>query len=236
MRNLRRFSVPLMLAFACAAGAALAASPPLPGFTAHYRLLQNGSPIGRATLTLSPGSDGSWIFTTDSEGTSGLASVLGARTHEVSRFRWVGDLPQGLSYDYTLTMAFKHAHRHVDFDWHDNTIDVDDNGRFHFAARPGALERHTVPLALAAGLAAGRRRFELPVAVRDRIETQHYLAHGEQSVRVPAGSFEATRVSRGDDDGIEAWFAPSKLPVPVKIDQRGKRGFLLELESWAPQS
>jgi len=122
----------------------------------------------------------------------------------------------------------------VRFDWSSHSVDVDDNGTSHFATQPGAVERHTVPLALAAGLAAGKNSFTLPVAVRDRIETQHYAAQGKQKVSVPAGSFDAIRVSRTDGgDAFEAWFAPAKVPAPVKIDQRGKNAFSLELESWS---
>ncbi|MBN8735472.1 MAG: DUF3108 domain-containing protein [Xanthomonadales bacterium] len=213
---------------------AIAATPPLPAFTAHYRVLQNGSPIGEATLTLAPGANGTWTFTTESKGTAGLASLLAAGTREVSTFRWVGDAPQGISYDYTMQSALKQKRRSVRFDWSSHTVEVNDNGAFRFATRPGAVERHTVPIALAAGLAAGKTTFTLPVAVRDRIETQHFSAQGNQNVGVPAGSFDATRVSRTDGgDGFEAWFAPAKLPAPVKIDQRGKNDFSLELESWS---
>jgi hypothetical protein len=214
-------------------GSAIAAAPPLLAFTAHYRVLQNGSPIGEATLTLAPGAGGSWNFTTQSEGTAGLASLLAAGTREVSTFKWVGDTPQGISYDYTMKSALKQKHRSVRFDWSRHTIEVNDNGTFNFATQPGTVERHTVPLALAAGLAAGKTTFTLPVAVRDRIETQHFTAQGKQNVSVPAGTFDATRVSRTDDGDFEAWFAPGKLPVPVKINQRGKNDFSLELERWS---
>lgn len=223
------FAAVLAAAFGSAAAAA-----PLSAFTAHYRVLQNGSPIGEATLTLAPGGSDTWTFTTESQGTAGLASLLAAGTCEVSTFKWVGDSPQGISYDYTMKSALKQKHRSVRFDWSSHTIEVNDNGSFHFATEPGAIERHTVPLALAAGLAAGKARFTLPVAVRDRIEAQHYAAQGKQKVSVPAGNFDATPVSRTDGgDAFEAWFAPAKLPAPIKIDQRGKNAFSLELESWS---
>ncbi len=220
-----------------AAGVAAAAPPPpLPAFTAHYRLLRNGSPIGKATLTLAAGANGTWTFTTQSEGTSGLASLLAAGTREVSVFRWVGDLPQGESYTYAMHTRIKQRHRKVQFDWAAHRITVVDDGTHTFATRPGAMERHTVPLALAAGLAAGQSDFALPVAVRDRIETQHYVTDGRQSLSVPAGTFDAVRVSRtGGGEKFEAWFAPGKVPAPVKIDKRGKNDFAIELESWSTQ-
>jgi hypothetical protein len=221
----------LFIAGAC--GVALAAAP-VPAFTAHYQVLQNGAPIGRATLSLAPAADGAWIFTTDSRGTQGLASLLAASTREVSTFRWVGGLPQGESYDYTMQSALKNQRRAVRFDWSSHTIEVDDRGTHRYATQPGTLERHTVPLALAAGLAAGKTTFTLPVAVRDRVELQHFAAQGHAAVQVPAGTFDATAVSRTDGDGdFEAWFAPGKVPAPVKIEQRGKSPFVLELQDWS---
>lgn len=231
MQHFRKIALILALATVCCTAAA---ATPVPAFTAHYRLLKNGSRIGSATLTLVRGASGTWTLTTRSKGTAGLASLLGASIEETSSFRWVGDLPQGISYDYTLKSALKDEHRSVRFDWNTRTIEVNDHGVHRFPTQPGALERHTVPLALAAGLADGQTSFTLPVAVRDRIEMQHYVAQGRQSVSVPAGSFDAVRISRTDgSDGFEAWFAPARLPAPVKIDQRGKSDFSLELESWS---
>ncbi|HEX5951582.1 MAG TPA: DUF3108 domain-containing protein [Rhodanobacteraceae bacterium] len=234
MHRHRFFGSFFVVALIAAFGSAIAAAPPLPAFTAHYRVLQSGSPIGEATLTLAPNNNGTWTFTTQSEGTAGLASLLAAGTREVSTFKWVGDAPQGIRYDYTMQSALKQKHRSVRFDWSSHSVEVNDNGTFHFATKPGAIERHTVPLALAAGLAAGQTTFALPVAVRDRIETQRFSAQGKQNVSVPAGTFDATRVRRTDEsEGFEAWFAPGKLPAPVRIDQRGKNSFSLELESWS---
>ncbi|MGH8125833.1 MAG: DUF3108 domain-containing protein [Rhodanobacteraceae bacterium] len=231
MQRFCKIGLILMLGTVCCTATAAA---PVPAFTAHYRLLKDGSRIGSATLTLVRNDNGTWVLTTRSKGTAGLASLLGASIEETSTFQWVGDLPQGISYDYTLKSALKDKHRSVRFDWNTHTIEVNDHGMHRFATQPGALERHTVPLALAAGLANGQARFTLPVAVRDRVEMQHYVAHGRQSVGVPAGTFDAVRVSRTDgDDGFEAWFAPTKLPAPVKIEQRGKSNFSLELESWS---
>lgn len=229
MHAIRRILAALTLCALC--GVALAA-PPLPAFSASYRLLRNGSPIGTASVTLARTDGDGWVYTSDSRGTSGLAALVGASTLEVSRFHWVDGLPQGDSYDYTLK-ALKTKHRSVRFDWASHSIEVDDHGLHRFASVPGAIERHTVALALAAGLAAGKTEFTLPVAVKDRIEMQHYVAKPAAPVSVPAGRFAATLVTRIDGgDAFEAWFAPAQLPVPVRIDQRGKDDYTLELERW----
>lgn len=237
MRRIQRLILGLALAAAGTAvlGAASAApAAPVPAFVAHYTLLRNGSAIGTATLTLARGAGDTWTYTSVSRGTSGLASLLSANVKEQSTFQWVGDLPQGDSYDYNMSTALKQKHRSVRFDWGTHTIEVDDHGIQRFATVPGVLERHTVPLALAAGLASGKTSFDLPVAVRDRVQLQHYRVRREQAVTVKAGTFQAADVVRTDGgDAFEAWFAPRQLPVPVKIDQHGKDQYSLELDSWS---
>jgi len=227
--SLHRFFSAALLLFA---GSVLAA--PLPAFTARYQLLKDGSPIGEATMTLQPAGNGTWTFTTASKGTEGLAALMSANIQETSTFRWKADLPEGLSYDYAMDAAIKHKERHVRFDWSGNTISVDDKGWHQFAAQPGALERHTIVLAIAAGLRDGKHDFSLPVAVRDHIETQHYAVQGKQQITVPAGTFDATHVVRSDGGGFEAWFSP-KFPVPVQVAQNDGGELMMKLESYRAQ-
>ncbi len=234
MQHVHGFRFVLAAALAATCMTATAAAPPVPAFTARYRLTQSGALIGDATLTLARGPGDSWTFTTRSKGTAGLAAALGASIRETSTFTWAGDLPQCERYQYTLDSALKSSRRSMRCNWTHHTIQVDDKGSHTFAAVPGTLERHTVPLAIAAGLAAGKSDFALPVAVLDRVEIQHFKAQAKQNVSVPAGTFDATPVARtGDGGDFEAWFAPARLPVPIKIEQRGKGAFSLELESWS---
>ncbi|MEO6969050.1 MAG: DUF3108 domain-containing protein [Rhodanobacteraceae bacterium] len=230
--NILRFSRCVLGAAALLFADSLVAAPP-PAFTAHYQLLQNGSPIGEAAMTLAPSGNREWTFTTQSRGTAGMAALLGADVRETSRFRWKGALPEGLSYDYSLDAAIKHKERHVRFDWATNSISVDDKGEQRYPAQPGAIERHTIALAIAAGLDAGQSTFAFPVAVRDRIETQHFAVQGKGTIKVPAGSYAATHVVRTDGGGFDAWFVPDKLPVPVQVSQRDGGDFTLKLESYS---
>lgn len=222
----RFFLTAFLLLFA---GSALAA--PLPAFVARYQLSKDGAPIGEATMTLQSSGGNAWTFTTASKGTEGLAALMSANIQETSRFRWKDSSPEGLAYDYAMDAAIKHKERHVRFDWSANTISVDDEGQHRFAAQPGAMERHTAILAIAAGLRDGKREFDLPVAVRDHVEVQHYAVQGKQRVQVPVGDFDATHVVRKGSGGFEAWFA-SKYPVPVQVAQNDGGELMMKLESY----
>lgn len=226
----------LLFAVAALLFAAGAFAAPLPAFTARYQLLKDGSPIGEATMTLSSAGDDTWTFITDSKGTSGLAAMLGINARETSTFRWKGDVPQGLSYDYSMDAAFKHKQRNVRFDWSSNTIVVNDKGEHRFDAQPGTIERHTVVLAIAAGLKAGKHEFALPVAVRDRIQSQQFAVKGSGAISVPAGSYpDAVQVVRTDKgSSFDGWFVPGKLPVPVEVSQHDNGNFTMKLESYYP--
>ncbi|HXS72422.1 MAG TPA: DUF3108 domain-containing protein [Rhodanobacteraceae bacterium] len=214
------------------AGSVLAA--PLPAFTARYQLLQGDTPIGEATMTLAPAGDGAWTFTTDSKGTSGMAALLGADARETSTFRWKGDVPEGLNYDYSMDAAIRHKQRNVRFDWSSNIIVVNDKGEHRYPAQAGTVERHTIVLAIAAELAAGKREFVLPVAVRDRVDLQHFAARGKNAISVPSGDYaDAVHVARTDKSGaFDAWFVPGKLPVPVEVSQHDNGDFTLKLQSY----
>lgn len=196
-----------------------ASTPPVPAFTAHYAVNKDGSRVGDATLTLQREGD-DWVYATTIQGTSGLASLLNFRLVETSRFRWRDRLPELISFDYLLDSAFKHRKRQVRVD-NDEVSVSSDKQHVRYAAVPGLVERHSMILALAAALNAGSRNMILSVATRKRVEQQHYIVAGHETVSVPAGKFvDAVHVHRvGRDHGISAWFAAEHCPVPVKLAQ-----------------
>jgi hypothetical protein len=240
--NILNIRKPLVAILACSAvlaslGAIAAAPAPTPhAFTATYEVQRGGSSIGESTLTLRRDGNGQWIYSSKMRGTSGLAALLGASVEETSRFRWHDARPETVSYDYAMDAAVKHKSRHVAVDWTAGTVAVDDGkkGKSGFATQPGMVERHLVPLALGWALAADPRQVTLPVAVRDRVEQQHYAVVGKESVTVPAGTFQAVRVNRTDDDkGFSAWYVPGKYAMPVKLAQSDGGDITLLLKTYS---
>lgn len=222
------------------AGAALAfstiATAAVPGaFTAHYQVTQSGQSMGTATVTLRSNGDDTWTLTKDSEGTGGLAALLGASTREASTFRWRGDVPEALRYDYRARIAGKKKQRTLGVDWATHTVTVDEGkGANTYTATPGLVERNTLPLALGVALANGQAAPTLPVAVRQKVETERFAVTGKETVTVPAGSFTAERVERSDaDKDFTAWYVPDRYPLPVKLTQRDGGDLTLELVSYS---
>lgn len=219
-----------------ALGFVTTASAEVPGaFTARYQVTQSGQPMGTATITLRAGDHGTWVLTKDSEGTGGLAALLGASTHETSTFRWQGAVPAAISYDYRARIAGKKKQRTLRVDAASNTVTVDEGKEPNtYAAAPGLVERNTLPLALGAALAGGQTTLTLPVAVRQKVETERFTVTGRETITVPAGTFPAQRVERSDaDKDFAAWYVPNRYPLPVKITQRDGGDLTLELVSYS---
>ncbi|MBN8728663.1 MAG: DUF3108 domain-containing protein [Xanthomonadales bacterium] len=230
----------LLATFGAAALLALAdaraAEAPLQPFSAEYATLRNGSEAGRTTLTLTANDDGSWTLVSDTRGTAGLARLAGIQVVETTRLRWNDGRPEALDYSYRQD-GLKKRSRRGEFDWAAGQVRMEENGRqATYAIVPGLIDRQTVTLAIAADLSQGARAFDYKVAVKDHVEDMRYSRVGEESVRVPAGAFDAVLMQRERAPGAElkrvsqSWFAPSIGWLPVKIEQAEKKGDTITLE------
>lgn len=231
--TIRHLLAPLLgLGLLLAAQTAPAATPT--AFTATYNVSQNGQPLGVAKVTLRPADNGEWVYSKDVRGTAGLAAILGASLKESSRFRWKDDVPEAVSYDYALQTGIKNKTRHMTVDWAMNQVSVDDGkGPNTYPTTAGMVERNTLSLALGLALRDGKQQAALPVAVRQQVETQNFKVTGKETVKVPAGSFNAERVDRSDTErNFSAWYAPKRYPVPVKLAQKDGGNIEMELVSF----
>lgn len=218
------------LVLALATSAAFAATPPQP-FTATYQVLRDGETIGQATVQLKAVGNGQYQYSNDLKGTSGLAAMLGASSSETTRFRWNDDAPETLTYVYRMETAIKHRQRRLQADWSTHRVSVTDNGkRFGYATAPGMVDRNTLPLALGLALQDNKRNVTLPVGVKQHVESQQFQVKGNETVKVPAGTFQSERVERIDSGKpFDAWYAPQKYPVPVKLAQSDGGDLTLQL-------
>lgn len=198
-------------------------------FSARYQVIKDGKPIGASHFTLKQSNDG-WHYQSITKGTSGLASLLGTRVEENTRFRLHDAKVELLQHDYLVHAAFYERNRSISVNWQTGAVRVEDSrdGKATYAAVPGLIDKHLLSLVLARKLQQNDRLLQLPVAVHDRVRVERFRIAGEDRVKVPAGTYQATRVDRIDDHPMSAWYAPD-IPIPVKLAQRGDDNLTLLL-------
>jgi hypothetical protein len=228
----------VLLALALAAPAVRADEAPLAPFRAEYDALRNGDALGRTTLELTDNRDGTWTLRSETRGTSGLAKLAGIHIVETSHFRWKNGRPEAIDYDYKQDSAIKNRTRHATFA--NGTAQVEEGGdKFHYAIVPGLVDRHAITLAIAMDLRRGITTsdyFGYKVAVKDHVEDMNYERVGNETVNVPAGTFDAVLMRRVGEPGADrkrvarSWFSEKLGWLPVEIEQTEKKGDTITLK------
>lgn len=233
-----RIQVLSFLAGLTLACSAVAASQPSQGFVAHYQVTRGGQPLGTATLSLQLGANGLYRYTSEVDGSAGMAALLAASINEESQFRWHHGGPESTEYHYRMQTAFKHRHRQMTVDWAQGQVSVDEGkGVQQYPARPGMVDHNLLLLAIGWNLQQGKSgALALPVAVRQTVETEHFQISKDGSVSVPAGRFQTLRVDRSDPGkALSAWYAPDKFPLPVKLSQQEGGDIAMQLVDFKRQ-
>jgi hypothetical protein len=195
-------------------------------FTADYSLAKKGMTLGKIRLSLKKeGND--WRYETHAEA-SGLAAMFSNDTiTESTLFKIDRDGLRPLHYRY-LRSGEKHGKDlQTGFDWGKATATVTDRGQSTTVElKDGTLNEHAVTVALILALKSGFSEKTYTVLDETRLEPQTYTCAGEETVKVPAGEFNAVKVVRthGSRKTI-GWYAPMQNYLPVKI-QSFKNGKL----------
>lgn len=205
------------------------AAPPTP-FTATYQVSRDGEAMGEATVTLKSLGNGEYEYSNQIHGTSGLAAMLGANSSDVTRFRWKDNAPETETYNSKIS-ALKTKQRVMQVNWDTRQVSVDEGkGATTYAAQPGMVDRNTMSFALGLALRDGKQSVTLPVGVKQQVEQQQFKVQGTEAVKVPAGSFQAERVTRTDSDKhFDAWYVPKQFVLPVKMAQSEGGDLTLQL-------
>ena len=222
---------PATLIASLLSGNALAAT--LKPVTATYTVLRDGKPVGDSTYSLAANPDGTWTLRSETHGTSGMARLAGLDVREESTFHWRNDSAAGIRYDYRQDATFKHSSQTIDFDQAGGQARVKDSkGNFEYTIPQGAMDRASLYLVLGQAAASGQRDLTVPVAGRDHVEQQHFVAQAAEDITVPAGKFKATAFERVDMRGkARTWYsATSPLPLRIEKTQGDGSTILLELK------
>ncbi len=221
-----------LLVLMSSAFAAPAQDAPIQPFHSDYALIRNGKVLGKANIELIMGKDG-WQFSTNSEGTEGLAGFAGVRIDENSTFRWQDGRPETMHYRYFQKAAWKKKNRSVDVDHSAKRIGAsDDDGSVALEYAPATIDRNLVVLALAADLKAKHDTLEYRVADKREIDIHRYRIAGRETIATARGRFDCIKLERIREKvgrTTTTWIAPALGYTPVRIVQKEPDGETLEM-------
>jgi hypothetical protein len=204
------------------------AAPPLQPFEARYEVWLDGKRRGESTMRLLRLPDGSWEHRVDAAGTSGLAALAGAGAQQSSRFELVDGRPRLIEASSASEAVMRKRSVRTVFDWNggfarwEGDVKPDQTGpvALEAGATNGALLN--LQLAMKLGQVETGGMLTLPLYERGRISRQDYRLGTAQSVRTPAGEFQASPfvTERVDRQRVTTlWYAPNMPPTPVRMLQ-----------------
>jgi hypothetical protein len=212
----------LLAAFALSAEAGLAAPVP---FEADYTVSRNGKPLGDMRSRLSRAGDSAMVYHSVTEGRNGLAGLLGVRIEEESHLGVAGDVLQSSAYRYRQEMVARKRERSLKIEADGQVSERDNDRQWQYTASGGALDRHSVVLAIALRLREGAGDgvvFDVPVADKGAVEPWRFLVAGRERIDIGQGAVDTIRIERVRKDSQRktvSWHAPEMDFMPVKVEQ-----------------
>jgi hypothetical protein len=197
-------------------------------FSVDYVLSSMGTTIGRTELSLTPASDGGFVYESRSKATGLAAMIRNERIVERSEWRFHETGLRPLRYRYDRTGGKRERRVEVDFDWETGTVHNTAKGRtWRMSVPEGTLDKMIYLLALMQDLAAGRRPLEYSVADGGRLKTYVLEEIGEETLDTALGPMDTRvvrRLRRGEKRETILWCAPALAFLPVKVEHRERDG------------
>jgi len=212
------------------------AASALAPYSARYDVITHGLRAGEALFKLQKLAANRYRFSSQSH-TTGIVSLFRHdRIDESSTFRVTpdGDLR---AQAYRYERSGENRSQHIQFDWTHHVAHSAYRGKKKSITIPDdATDAFLAQLKLSRRVAAGMHAGKFPVVNHNKLDTYHLKVVGDETIRVPAGTFAAIRVERADPGSTRKtvfWLAPKLHDVPVKVEQfhDGKSEFRLELNA-----
>jgi hypothetical protein len=161
--------------------------------------------------------------------TRGIARLMRPGTAtEKARFVYDANGFRPLSYRLDDGVAKAENDSDIQFDWQSGiATSTHESETVELPISPGMLDRLTADIAAIQELRNGRPLTGFDLVDRNEIRRYEFTLQGEETIKVPAGTFKTVKYLRarpGSSRATLIWFAPGKAFLPVKITQlkRGK--------------
>ncbi|GJM10815.1 MAG: hypothetical protein DHS20C11_30910 [Lysobacteraceae bacterium] len=199
--------------------------PPVPAFTASYEVHRNDKKIGSAQVALKYLPTGEAVYSTHTEGTRGMARLLGVDVSESSTARWIDCAYRTMHFEYEQKVAFSNKQHQFSIDWEQNVATGEYKGKpWEIEVQPGYTDSLLVNLQLMTDIAARPElnvEWDYTVIRNNRVKQYRYRSVGHEQVQTPAGSFETLHVARIRDASSEreseVWLDMTRFALPTVI-------------------
>jgi len=176
---------------------------------------------GKVRMATTRNADGGYTF----EYTILPGKLISLFTHgelkETSKFEVVDRRPRTLQYTLINTMGSRPRNAHVTFDWDANTVTGIYKGKpIDFPIPDNAVDRAMLQLVLMADLKNGNLREKYAVYNKDEFIPIFVERIGEESIKVPVGTFSTVVLRHSSADGSQEtilWCAKELGYLPVRI-------------------
>ena len=198
---------------------------PLPDFSASYELRLGGLRIGTSTVSLETGADGSYRYESRSSPTKLVSWLFKDKLHETSRgtLSDTGVRPDKYHYERS---GSRDRQEDLSFDWQSMTVSsAVEGGRREMDIPGGTLDKLASQLGMMLALARGETDITFNIADDDKLKEYRFRVLGQETLELPAGTFETVKVTKLRDNKKREtfiWCAPALSYLPVRIWQREK--------------
>jgi hypothetical protein len=225
-----RFARALGAALLLTGAARAAADPALAPVTAVYDVLHGTHRIGVATFVLRAGEGDAYVFESRTEA-KGIARLVAGTITETSEFTLEDSGPRPLRFSARESRG--HSSQSVSFDWAAGVAHSERDGeRADIRLQPRVLDHSLIEIALMSDLRGGRQLAPYHIVEKNGLRTYAYESAGDETVQVPAGSYETVVVRQrreGSSRELYFWCAPQLGYLPVKLEQRKEGDALLTM-------
>lgn len=218
------------------------AAATLDGFNAAFEIRYMGL---RADATLDLQRDetnGGWLYQVRSEA-RGMARLLrSAEAVESTRFGFTGETIVPRSYELQDGADDNRNDTTIHFDWEAGTAaSIHEGEPAEITLIPGLQDRLSADIAVILDLREGRQPETYDILERNEIRNYVYTDMGDETVKVPAGTFTTRKFLRqrpGSSRGTLIWYATEAAYLPVRIEQQknGKTAVTMVASRISPEN
>ena len=200
--------------------------PSIVEFTAYYKVVKSGITVGETKRRLRALDPGIYEFSSETSPRGVFSWFSDAYVFEQSQWRLTGKEFVPLEYNYHNINDDKVRDVTLLFDWEKQRVTNIINGDpWHMALHAGLQDKLLFQLKMMHDLRHGAEQLTYSVADGGKIKEYVIEKIGAETVEIPLGLFNTTKLQRVTENKTTIWWCAEQLRfLPVKIQQKKHEG------------